>query len=140
MRFFVLCNGHWFNRVPGPVTNLGIAVTARSRRHDTGFPNRIPNSEIILCLVSETFSVIHVNSTKHTATLGIRKSIRKTPVSCLRERAVVSLKIPPPPQRHYSAHTGITRTRKRVMGAVTAGETAGAPIVGGILGGENSTY
>jgi hypothetical protein len=23
--FFVLCNGHWFNRVPGPVTNLGIA-------------------------------------------------------------------------------------------------------------------
>jgi hypothetical protein len=23
--FFVLCNRHWFNKVPGPVTNLGIA-------------------------------------------------------------------------------------------------------------------
>ena len=25
--FFVLYNRHWFNRVPGPVTNLGIAST-----------------------------------------------------------------------------------------------------------------
>jgi hypothetical protein len=23
--FFVLCNRDWFNKVPGPVTNLGIA-------------------------------------------------------------------------------------------------------------------
>ena len=54
--------------------------TARSRRYGTVVPKRIPNSEITVCLVSETIFSHPVNLTKHTVISEFRNSIRKTPV------------------------------------------------------------
>jgi hypothetical protein len=34
--FFVVCNRHWFNKVPGPVTNLGIACLPSALTLDAG--------------------------------------------------------------------------------------------------------